>query len=173
MEPRSRISTVARRVALAASLGALLAPAAAQAAPAASAAKVKKRKPPVVTAVSPSKAASGETLTIRGRYFRPGKGKNSVILQRPGARAVFVKADLATTRMLTVKLPKTLERFLAVKTGQPQPTVFRVRIMAERLGKTFTSAALSPTIFPAPAKPVADPDTPAGTVAPVDPGKSA
>ncbi len=169
MEPRSRIPSVARRVALAASLGALLVPAVAQAAPAASAAKAAS-KPPVVTSVSPSKAAVGDKLTIRGRYFRPGKGKNSVIFQRPGSRAVFVKADLATTKMLTVRLPKTLERFLVVKTGQPQPTVFRVRIMADRLGKAFTPASLSPTISPTPAKPVAAPGP--GPVAPVDPEKS-
>ncbi len=127
-------------------LGALLAPAAADAAPVASSAATKRVQPPVVTKVTPMSAAIGDTIKIHGRNFRRGKAKNSVVFKRDGARAVFVKADLSTTKVMTVKVPKTLEQFLVVRDGAPAGTRFRVRVLAMRLGKSFTTLAKSPTI---------------------------
>ena len=42
----------------------------------------------------------GETLTIRGRNFKRGRNKNTVVFKRDGARAVFVKADVGTAKLL-------------------------------------------------------------------------
>jgi hypothetical protein len=60
----------------------------------------KRKKAPVITSVQPKDVAVGETLTIRGRNFIRGRGRNTVVFKRDGARAVFVKADLSTTRMM-------------------------------------------------------------------------
>jgi len=107
-----------------------------------------KAKPPVIRSIAPKKLAIGQTLTIRGKHFRRGRGKNSVVFKRFGAKAVFVKADIGTTKLLTVKLPAKLSGSLAVKDGAMVPTVFRLRVLAKRLGKRFTRLSLSPTISP-------------------------
>ena len=136
-----------------AGLAALLAPAAAEAAPKASTAATKA---PVITKVTPKSSSIGKTIRVHGRYFRTGKGRNSVVFKRDGAKAVFVKADLATTKVLTVKLPATLEKFLLVRGGAPQPTRFRIRVLSSKLGKRFTTVRNSPVIGPevkAPPKP--------------------
>jgi len=73
---------------------------------------------PTITRVSPLKLGVGDVLTIRGRNFVPGKNRNYVIFQRPRARAVFVKADKGTTRMLKVTLPARLEKSLLVRNGE-------------------------------------------------------
>ena len=119
-------------------------------------------KAPVVTATSPERTTIGERLTIRGRNFRAGKARNTVVFRRDGARAVFVRADLSTRKMMRVKLPDRLSDFLAVKDGTPQFTRFRIRIIAERLGRRFTAAGSSPVIGPEkPPVPPAPPAPPA------------
>ena len=65
--------------------------------------------------------------------------------------------------MLTVKLPKRLEKVLLVRTGTPVPTRLRIRVMSARFGKRYTSRAKSPIVGPekppAPPKPpVSDPN---------------
>src|SRR3954453_11700196 len=117
METPRRIPRL-RRVAVMAALAALLVPAGQ-----AEAAK-KKIKQPVITAVSPMKAEVGDTLTIRGRYFRKGKGKNTVAFKRDGAPAVFVKADVSTKRMLTVVVPAKLDPWFATRGVAKVPTRF-------------------------------------------------
>ncbi len=92
---------------------ALVAPATAGAAPHAHAAK-KKVKAPVVTSVSPLDVAVGETLTIRGRNFISGRGKNTVVFKRDGARAVFAKAEIGTKKMLSLKVPASLQEFFGL-----------------------------------------------------------
>ena len=42
------------------------------------------------------KLGVGDTLTIRGKNFRAGEGRNSVIFKRDGHRALFVRAGAAT-----------------------------------------------------------------------------
>src|SRR3954465_2725061 len=97
-----------RRVATTASLAALfLLPAQADAA---HGHKAQKAKSPVISSVSPMKAKAGDTLTIRGRNFRKGKGGNSVGFKRDGSAVVFVKSDLSTFTKMTVKLPAKLEK---------------------------------------------------------------
>ncbi|HEX8105264.1 MAG TPA: hypothetical protein VF533_21775 [Solirubrobacteraceae bacterium] len=151
--------TPLRRAAMTAALGAaMLAPVAS---PASAAKHAKRSKLPVVTSVAPMQSAVGDTLTVRGRNFRRGRDRNTVIFQRAGGKAVFVKAGLATRKMLKVALADKLQKQLLRRGGEPVPTVFRIRVLAARFGKRFTLDAGSPTIGPKPAAPVAAP-----TVAP-------
>jgi IPT/TIG domain-containing protein len=121
-----------------------------------------KTRAPVVTRVTPKHVFVGETLTIKGHHFRRGMNKNMVAFKRDGAKAVFVRAAKSTTKMLQVTLPKRLEKVLLVKNGTPTPTRLRVRVLATKFGKRFSSAAKSPIVGPE--KPPA-PDAPE----PVDP----
>jgi hypothetical protein len=133
-----------RRVALTAALAALLAPAG----PAEAAKKKKVVKHPVVTSVTPMNAEVGDQLTIRGRYFKKGKGRNTVVFRRSGGKAVFVKADVATLTRLYVTVPEKLQGQMGAPGGKPAPTVFQVRILAARLGRSFTPVGKSPRIGP-------------------------
>lgn len=136
MDAIRRTSTL-RRVATTASLAALLlVPGAAEAKP--------KAKPPVITSVKPMNATVGDTLVIQGRNFRKGKGRNSIGFKRSGAAVVFLKSDLSTKRTMSVKLTAKLNKVLY----GGQPGVFRLRVLAGRFGKRYTSVKLSPTIAP-------------------------
>jgi hypothetical protein len=126
-----------------AALAALLVPAGQ-----AQAAKKKKVNKPVVTRVAPTSLNIGDTLTIHGRYFRKGKGRNSVAFKRDGAAAVFIKSDVSTLRQIKVVLSDKLASYLLVKDGNPVPTVFRVRVLANRFGAKFTAVSKSPKIGP-------------------------
>ena len=122
-------------VALAALLALVAGPATADAAK-------SKRKYPVVTSISPMDAKVGETISIRGRYFKRGKNKNAVVFKPDGKRAVFAKQTLGTARLIRVVVPAGLRAVLA----ENRPTRVRVRILSERFGKRFTSDAASPRI---------------------------
>ena len=128
-----------------AALVALAAPATAGAATTAKAAK-KKVKAPVVNKVSPLDVAVGETLTIRGKNFIRGRGKNTVVFKRDGARAVFAKAEVGTKKMLAIKVPASLQEFFATDAGVPKPTRFRIRVLAKTFAKKYTKNKLSPVI---------------------------
>jgi len=144
-----------RRAGLLAALTALLVPAVAGTATA-DAAKRKDRSP-VVSKVAPTHVFVGEKLTIRGKYFRRGVNKNTVAFKRKGAKVVFVKADKGTSKLLSVTLPKRLEKVLKVVNGTPVPTRLQVRVLAQRFGKKFTKLKRSPVVGPekppAPPKP--------------------
>jgi len=142
-----------RRAGLLAALTALLVPAVAGTTTASA-----KTRAPVVKKVTPKHVYVGETLTIRGHHFRRGVDKNTVAFKRDGARAVFVKAEKGTTKMLQVTLPKRLENVLIVRNGTPTATRLRVRVMSFKFGKRFTSRSTSPIVGPE--KPDA-PDAPA------------
>src|SRR4051795_990828 len=140
MELRSRHRLQLRRAAMTAALGALLVPATAGAA---------TKKTPTIRKVAPKTMNVGDTMTLTGNYFRRGKGKNSVLFKRDRGKQLFVKANVSTAKRLTVVIPKKLEKYMAIKNGQPAPTRFRLRVLSTRLGKAFTSVKLSPTIGPA------------------------
>ena len=144
MDAIRRTSTL-RRVATTASLAALLIPAGL--ADSASAAKAKP-KLPVITSVSPMRATVGDKLTIKGKNFRKGKGRNSVGFKTDGSAVVFVRSGLSTTRTMIVKLPPKLE---AVMYGKA--TKFHLRVLTKRFGKAFTPDRLSPVISPRPEDP--------------------
>lgn len=158
MALRVRSHTFPRVAAAALALSALLlALSALLGAPGASA-KARARAPEI-TSVTPKRTTIGERVTVRGRHFRRGKGRNTLVLRRDGARSVFVKADISTTKMMRVTIPARLTNFLAVENGTPRFTRFRARVIAERLGRSFTATSRSPVIGPEkppapPAKPV-------------------
>jgi hypothetical protein len=147
MEHRSR-TRLLRSTGLVAALLTLLVPATAGAATAHSA-KRKTAKSPVITRVSPLSAHIGDTLTIRGRNFRPGRLKNTVVFKRDRGSAMFVKAEIGTKRLIKVTLPVKLATSLAVSNDTPVPTRFRLRVLTTTLSKAFTSTKRSPVIGPA------------------------
>jgi hypothetical protein len=108
------------------------------------------RNAPVVTGISPARLGLGDILVIRGRNFIPGNNRNTVVFQRDRARAVFVKADRATRTRITLRIPAKLQPYLTRRNGQPQPTRFRLRVLARRFGPAFTTNRLSPIIGPRP-----------------------
>ena len=132
-----------RRAGLLAALTALLVPAVAGTTTASA-----KTRPPVVKKVTPKHIFVGEKLTIRGHHFRRGVGKNLVAFKRDGAKAVFVPAEKATTKMLVVTLPKRLEKILVVKNGTPTGTRLKIRVLSKKFGKRFTSRSKSPIVNP-------------------------
>ena len=145
MTSLARIRPSLRRAAFVAALGALMVPATAGAAVHADAsAKKKKAKLPVVTRVSPMNVEIGQTLEIRGRNFLRGRNKNTVVFKRSGGKAVFVKADVGTTKLLRLKLPAKLEREFSTGGTTPLPTRFRIRVLAKKFGKKYTAISRSP-----------------------------
>jgi hypothetical protein len=103
---------------------------------------------PTITKVSPMKIEVGQTLTISGKGFVAGKGKNTVVFKRDGKAAVFVKADSATATRIVLKVPAKVTPFLKGKDGSAGPQKFRLRVLARKFGKAFTSNKLSPQIGP-------------------------
>src|SRR5690554_6011726 len=85
------------------------------------------RKYPTVSKVSPLKAGIGNTLTIRGKGFRRGNGKNTVVFRSAqGGKTVFVKVGKATSTRITVVIPAKLLGYMASKNGAATPTKFRI-----------------------------------------------
>ena len=148
MELRARIRHFARPAAFTAALSALLVPAVAGTATADAASRTVKRYP-VVTSVRPMAAKVGDTIVIRGRNFKRGKNKNTVVFKRDGQRAVFAKKTLATAKQIRVVVPDSLREFLPDNTSAR----FRLRILADRFSKSFTKNTSSPTITALP-KPI-------------------
>lgn len=109
---------------------------------------------PTVSEVSPSKLGVGGDLTLLGRNFRSGMRKNTVVFKRDGARPIFVRAGRSTSRKLVVRVPQKMIRSLKQTRDRPVATRFRVRVIAQRFGKRYTTLAASPILSPV----VADPD---------------
>jgi hypothetical protein len=153
MELRARTQPLPRRAVTMTALALLVASAFAGAVASPADAK-KKPKAPVITKVSPLDVAVGEVLTIKGRNFQRGRKKNTVVFKRPGARAVFVKADIGTAKLLKVTLPDTLQKVFVTKNNVPVSTRFQLRVLTTRLGKKYTSRKNSPVVSaPRPPKP--------------------
>ena len=146
MELRARIQPLPRRAAMMAACVALLVTALAAAILPSTADAKKSRKTPVVTKVTPKDVAVGEKLIIRGRNFLSGRNRNTVVFKRDGARAVFAKAEIGTKRMLSIKVPASLQEFFSLNSGTPIPTRFRLRVLSARFAKKFTSNKLSPIV---------------------------
>jgi Bacterial TSP3 repeat len=137
-----------RSLSLVLAITGLLAPATAHAATAHK--KKSKVSYPSVSKVSPLKVGIGDNLVIRGKSFRSGKGRNYVVFKRDGGRPLFVKAGTASKTKLTVAIPAKLLGYLTQTNGAPQPTRFRLRILAGHLGKSYTKNSRSPLISPTP-----------------------
>ena len=147
MTSLARIRPSLRRAAFVAAFGALLVPATAGAAVHAEAsAKKKKVKAPVVTKISPLNVEIGQKLEVRGRYFIRGRNKNTVVFKRNGGKAVFVKADVGTTKLLRLTVPTKLQKQLVTRGTTPLPTRFRIRVLTKKFGKKYTANSKSPVI---------------------------
>ncbi len=104
---------------------------------------------PSIAKVAPTTLGIGDTMTVTGKNFRKGKNKNTVVFKRDGGRAIFVRIARSTsTTKLSVKVPAKLLPYLVQKKGVAQPTRFRVRVLAARFGRAFTSLKKSPRIGP-------------------------
>jgi hypothetical protein len=104
---------------------------------------------PTVNSLAPPTLRVGDTLTIRGHNFLPGKKRNSVVFKRDGSPAVAVKAALATRTRMKVVVPPTLAKYFTVAGGVAQPARFRLRVVAgHSTSKAFTALKRSPVIVP-------------------------
>ncbi|MBJ7332108.1 MAG: hypothetical protein JHC95_19575 [Solirubrobacteraceae bacterium] len=110
--------------------------------------KAKKVSFPTVTSVSPKKARIGQQITIRGAGYLAGKGKTTVAFKRDGKKALMVKADMSTKKMIKITVPGALATQLSLASGFPVSTRFRLRVIAKRFGKRYTPLKLSPEIGP-------------------------
>jgi hypothetical protein len=130
-------------------LAALLAAALIAASIAAAQSDEDKNSRPVITKVKPMDLKIGDTLVIKGKNFREGKLRNTVIFSRRGAMSVFVKADEATKTEIKVVIPAKLAPFLKQKKGKGRATRFNLRVLASSVSKTATPSSRSPVISPA------------------------
>jgi hypothetical protein len=116
---------------------------------------------PVIKSISPMKLNVGEKLTVKGKYFVPGKGKTRVFFVRRGGGTAFARADKATRTKLVVTLPAQLDKVLNGKAARVQ-----IRILGKKFGK-LTVARKSPIVSPTP---ILDPGTgPAPDIGPAAP----
>lgn len=91
----------------------------------------------------------GQTITLKGRGFVPGKRRDVVVLQRRGARTIFIRADRATATRVVVTLSACrVLPFLDWRDGAPQPTRFRVSVLGRRLSAAPAAQVL--TVLPGP-----------------------
>jgi hypothetical protein len=118
--------------------------AAALAAPAAASARVVSL--PKISSVSPLRAAIGQRLVLRGSGFLAGTGRNVVVFQRRGGRAVFVRSGRANHHSVSVVLSSKLRPFLTLRNGAPVATRFSLNVLAHRFGAHFTPTRLSPVV---------------------------
>ena len=111
-------------------------------------AATKVASAPVVKSVRPLKLKLGQRLTIRGSGFIPGRHKDTVVFMGGGKRVVWVKADKASKKTITLILPAKLAALLNNNKGELQPTRLFIRVIAKRSGRAFTKRRMSPVVSP-------------------------
>jgi Bacterial TSP3 repeat len=116
--------------------------------PAAARTTATRASAPVVKSVRPLQLKIGQRLTIRGSGFLPGRHKDTVVFLGSGKRVVWVKADNATRKSITLLLPTKLAVLLADQSGKQQPTRLQVRVIARKSGRAFTKLSRSPIVSP-------------------------
>ena len=119
----------------------LVLPAAASAAPK----KRAKASTPQITRVQPMRISVGGTLTIKGRNFKAGRTKNTVIFRSPEGRTAFAKPRRASRTKLVLTVPASVSRLLDVANNDQQPTRLKLRVLAGKFSK-FTPRRLSPVV---------------------------
>lgn len=136
------------------------------ASPAAIARRLASIPLPSIKRVTPLRVTIGRTLTIYGRNFVPGRGRDTVVFFRSGAPVIFLRASSATSTRIHVKLTSKLAQYLLVRNdGTKEPTRFHLRVLTRRFGASFTPTRLSPIVWPA-SNPSSGSRTPAGPSAP-------
>jgi hypothetical protein len=103
---------------------------------------------PTIKSIRPLTANIGDKLTIRGKGFVKGKKKNTVVFMGAGKRVVWVKADSATSKTITVKLPDSLAAILTNSGGALTATRLQVRVISKKSARSFTKLSQSPKIGP-------------------------
>src|SRR3954453_4272667 len=99
-------------------------------------------KAPVIIKISPSDAKVGDVLTITGKNFVRGKGKNQVFFYTTKGGGTFTKALDASSTRLKVEIPAKLAKLLPASGDKVR---ILLRIKAKRLGAR-TAAKISPLI---------------------------
>ncbi len=127
---------------------ALLAVAASLLAAAPAFAKAHKASGPTIKSIRPMNAKIGQRLTIRGSGFVTGKKKNTVVFMGAGKRVVWVKADRASSKTITVTLSDSLAAILKTSGGALEATKLQVRVISKKSGRAFTKLSKSPLIGP-------------------------
>jgi hypothetical protein len=117
--------------------------------PAFAAAKAAKKKPakkaskaPVVSKVSPKSAKVGDVLTVTGKNFVSGKGKNLVFFYTTKGGGTFTKAGDASKTRLKVTVPDKLASLLPSNGDEAR---ILLRVKGKLLGGRSTSG-VSPLI---------------------------
>ena len=100
------------------------------------------KKAPVVKKVSPKRAKVGQTLTITGKNFVKGRGKNQVFFYNPKGGGTWTKAETSSTKRLKVVVPAKLANLLPANGDEAR---IQLRVKAKRLGKS-SAARVSPLI---------------------------
>ena len=111
-------------------------------------AKSTKVSGPSIKSIHPLTANIGQKLTIHGSGFVSGKKKNTVVFMGAGKRVVWVKADRASSKTITVTLTDNLAAILTNSAGSLMPTKLQVRIISKKSGRAFTKLSKSPKIGP-------------------------
>src|SRR5919197_3517227 len=108
----------------------------------------KASSTPTIKSIKPLTANIGQKLTIRGTGFIKGKKKNTVVFMGAGKRVVWVKADKASTKTITVTLPDTLAAILTNSGGSLVATKLQVRVISKKSAHAFTKLSKSHKIGP-------------------------
>lgn len=99
-------------------------------------------KAPVITKVSPRNAKVGDLLTITGRNFVRGKGKNQVFFYTAKGGATFTVAEDASRTRVKVRVPEKLSALLPANGDEAR---ILLRVKGKRLGAR-SAARVSPLI---------------------------
>lgn len=136
--------TIVRTVPLALAVGAAIAPTAGAATAKRSSSAAARY--PEITRVMPRKVAIGQKMIVSGKHFRAGKYRSTVVFYRPRKPVVFVKAERATTRKLTVKVSDKVLRLFADSPNKAR--LVRLRVIGYKMSKRWTKNSRSVTIIP-------------------------
>src|SRR5215208_2952666 len=135
-------AAMTRRLVVALSTSLLIALPAAAKATKKSTKKKADAKAPVIKKISPRNAKVGDVLTITGKNFVRGKGKNQVFFYTTKGGGTFTKALDASTTRLKVEIPKKLATLLPANGDKAR---ILLRVKGKRLGAR-TAAKISPLI---------------------------
>src|SRR4051812_41948229 len=107
-----------------------------------SAKKKADAKAPVIKKVTPRDAKVGDVLTITGKNFVRGKGKNQVFFYTTKGGGTFTKALDASSTRLKVEIPAKLAKLLPASGDKAR---ILLRVKGKRLGAR-TAAKISPLV---------------------------
>ena len=99
-----------------------------------------KTKTPVITKVTPKTADVGSKLTIKGKNFKRGKAKNSVLFRRDKRQGAVRQGRREHDQEAHGRRARRRSRSTcSPRAASPSPTRFRLRVLAAKLSKAFTA----------------------------------